>query len=66
MIEWIRASDRLPPMDIAVLAVDQYGDVDIGRYFAGYQGKLCFDSPREISMPVYWADYPKVPEDLQP
>jgi hypothetical protein len=62
MTEWIKASDRLPPLKKEVLAVDEYGDIDFGHYFTGYQGKLCFSSNREIAMPVYWADMPEPPK----
>lgn len=62
MTDWIKSSDRLPPMDTEVLAIDEYGDIDFGHYFTGFQGKLCFSSNREISMPTHWADVPLPPK----
>lgn len=60
--EWIKCSEKLPDLDEEVLAVDQYGDIDVGHYFSGYMGKLCFSSNKEISMPTHWKKNIGLPE----
>lgn len=60
--EWIKCSEKLPDLDEEVLAVDQYGDIDVGHYFSGYMGKLCFSSNKEISMPTHWKKFIGLPE----
>lgn len=67
MSEWIKCSERMPTFRQEVLAVDEYGDVGIGYFYEGYQGKLCFaDLGDSLCMPTHWQPMPEPPKDVEP